>query len=65
MYTFLTETTDGLRGVKEAIYVLMEKPSVNGGCGLRHQLSVTYNDLWTNRQLDLVWITRFNITLDL
>ena len=31
------------RGVKEAIYVHMEKPSLNRVSGLRHHLSVTYN----------------------
>ncbi len=31
------------RGVKEAIYVKLEKPSLNRGGGLRHNLSTTYN----------------------
>ncbi|XP_049914604.1 uncharacterized protein LOC126398968 [Epinephelus moara] len=31
------------RGVKEAIYVKLEKPSLNRGGGLRHHLSPTYN----------------------
>ena len=31
------------RGVKEAIYVKVEKPSLNRGGGLRHQLSPIYN----------------------
>ena len=31
------------RGVKEAIYVQLEKPSLNSGGGLRHHLSATYN----------------------
>ena len=31
------------RGVKEAIYVHLEKPSLNRGGGLRHHLSATYN----------------------
>ena len=31
------------RGVKEAIYVKLEKPSLNRGGGLRHLLSTTYN----------------------
>lgn len=31
------------RGVKEAIYVKVEKPSLNRGGGLRHHLSPIYN----------------------
>ena len=31
------------RGVKEAIYTRVEKPSLNRGGGLRHHLSPTYN----------------------
>ena len=31
------------RGVKEAIYVKIKKPSLNRGGGLRHNLSTTYN----------------------
>ena len=31
------------RGMKEAIYVHLEKSSLNRGGGLRHHLSVTYN----------------------
>ena len=31
------------RGVKESIYVKLERPSVNRGGGLRHFLSPTYN----------------------
>ena len=31
------------RGVKEAIFVNLEKPSLNRGGGLRHNLSSTYN----------------------
>ena len=31
------------RGVKKAIYVRLEKPSLNKGGGLRHHLSETYN----------------------
>jgi len=31
------------RGVKEAIYVQLEKPSMNRGAGLRYHLSSTYN----------------------
>ena len=31
------------RGVKEAIYTKLEKPSLNRGGGLRHNLSATYN----------------------
>ena len=31
------------RGVREAIYVKVEKPSLNRGGGLRHHLSPTYN----------------------
>ncbi|TWW56851.1 hypothetical protein D4764_14G0010510 [Takifugu flavidus] len=31
------------RGVKEAIHVKLEKPSLNRGGGLRHFLSPTYN----------------------
>ena len=33
------------RGVKKAIYVRLEKPSLNKGGGLRHHLSTTYNAL--------------------
>ena len=35
------------RGVKEAIYVKMEKPSLNRGGGVRHLLSATYNAVLT------------------
>ena len=31
------------RGVKEAIHVKLERPSLNRGGGLRHHLSPTYN----------------------
>ncbi len=31
------------RGVKEAIYVKVEQPSLNRGGGLRHHLSPAYN----------------------
>ena len=31
------------RGVKEAIYVKLEQPSLNIGAGLRHQLSISHN----------------------
>ena len=33
------------KGVKEAIYVHLEKPFLNRGGGLRHHLSATYNGL--------------------
>ncbi|XP_044151431.1 uncharacterized protein LOC122939429 [Bufo gargarizans] len=35
------------RGVKEASYVKMEKPSLNRGGGVRHLLSATYNAVLT------------------
>ena len=35
------------RGVKEAIYVKTEKPSLNRGGGVRHLLSATYNAVLT------------------
>ncbi|XP_012811622.2 uncharacterized protein LOC105946468, partial [Xenopus tropicalis] len=36
------------RGVKEAIHVKVEKPSLNRGGGLRHHLSATYNAVLTS-----------------
>ena len=35
------------RGVKEAIYVEMEKPALNRGGGLEYNLSGTYNLLFS------------------
>ena len=37
------DETAGLRGVKEAIYVKLEKPSLNRGGGFRYHLSSAYN----------------------
>ncbi|KAE8588439.1 hypothetical protein XENTR_v10022544 [Xenopus tropicalis] len=36
------------RGVKEAIYASLQKPSLNRGGGLRHRLSPTYNGALTS-----------------
>ena len=32
------------KGVKESIYVKLERPTMNRGGGLRHYLSTTYKD---------------------
>ena len=42
------------RGVKEAVFVNLEKPSLNRGGGLRHNLSATHNAVLRSltRQLD-------------
>ena len=43
MSMYWTEDRWFERGVKEAMYVHPEKPSLNRGGGLRHHLSATYN----------------------
>ena len=42
------------RGVKESIFVKLEQLSLNGECGLRHYLSITYNAVLSSppRQLN-------------
>ena len=44
------------RGVKEAIYVKMEKPSLNRGGGLTHNLSPTHNAVLSSERSQKLWV---------